>query len=153
MPSARGSWKREHGSLPDHRHQRRTGKRRLYGRQASARYRAAPPIVDTGLPWQAPEPPAGPEEPDPSRYLTEADRIHIADRLREKASVRAIAAELGRSPSTVSREIAATARSSPTAAGPTVRTPPSAARTPANRAPGPARSPRTPGCGTSSRTT
>ncbi|WP_233478113.1 IS30 family transposase [Streptomyces mobaraensis] len=40
-----------------------------------------------------------------SRYLTETDRIHIADRLREKASVRAIAAELGRSPSTVSREI------------------------------------------------
>jgi IS30 family transposase len=62
--------------------------------------------VDTGLPWQAPEPPARPAEPaGPSRYLTEADRIHIADRLREKASVRAIAAELGRSPSTVSREI------------------------------------------------
>jgi transposase, IS30 family len=40
-----------------------------------------------------------------SRYLCEADRIHIADRLREKASIRAIAAELGRSPSTVSREI------------------------------------------------
>ncbi|GHE71186.1 hypothetical protein GCM10014715_26440 [Streptomyces spiralis] len=85
---------------------RRTGKRRLYGRQASARYRAAPPVVDRGLPWQAPEPPARPEEPvGPSRYLTEADRIHIADRLRETASVRAIAAELGRSPSTVSREI------------------------------------------------
>ncbi|MFE6744225.1 IS30 family transposase [Streptomyces tubercidicus] len=41
----------------------------------------------------------------PSRYLREADRIHIADRLREKATVRAIAAELGRSPSTISREI------------------------------------------------
>ncbi|WP_422524796.1 IS30 family transposase [Streptomyces sp. 5.8] len=41
----------------------------------------------------------------PSRYLRETDRIHIADRLREKATVRAIAAELGRSPSTVSREI------------------------------------------------
>ncbi|MCI4046462.1 IS30 family transposase [Streptomyces sp. TRM75563] len=41
----------------------------------------------------------------PSRYLSEADRIHIADRLREKATIRAIAAELGRSPSTVSREI------------------------------------------------
>ncbi|MDH3038668.1 IS30 family transposase [Streptomyces sp. TRM75561] len=39
------------------------------------------------------------------RYLCEADRIHIADRLREKATVRAIAAELGRSPSTISREI------------------------------------------------
>ncbi|MEW2623401.1 helix-turn-helix domain-containing protein [Streptomyces sp. NPDC048106] len=62
-----------------------------------------------------------------------------------RRSVRAIAAELGRSPSTVSREIAATSRSCPTAAGPTVRTPPSAARTPANRAPSPARSARTPG--------
>ncbi|MDQ0940455.1 IS30 family transposase [Streptomyces sp. V1I1] len=41
----------------------------------------------------------------PSRYLSETERIHIADRLREKATVRAIAAELGRSPSTVSREI------------------------------------------------
>ncbi|WP_419248882.1 helix-turn-helix domain-containing protein [Streptomyces canus] len=35
----------------------------------------------------------------PCRYLREADRIHVADRLREKAGVRAIAAELGRSPS------------------------------------------------------
>ncbi|CAM5636057.1 IS30 family transposase OS=Streptomyces aurantiogriseus OX=66870 GN=GCM10010251_38850 PE=3 SV=1 [Streptomyces aurantiogriseus] len=52
--------------------------------------------------------PALPEqEPEPSstRYLREDERIHIADRLREKASVRAIAAELGRSPSTISREI------------------------------------------------
>ncbi|WP_420082760.1 IS30 family transposase [Streptomyces sp. JL4002] len=40
-----------------------------------------------------------------SRYLGEDERIHIADRLREKATVRVIAAELGRSPSTVSREI------------------------------------------------
>ncbi|MFJ2816843.1 IS30 family transposase [Streptomyces sp. NPDC087294] len=40
-----------------------------------------------------------------SRYLREDERIHIADRLREKATVRAIAAELDRSPSTVSREI------------------------------------------------
>ncbi|MFJ7243394.1 IS30 family transposase [Kitasatospora sp. NPDC098652] len=40
-----------------------------------------------------------------SRYLREDERIHIADRLREKAGVREIAAELGRSPSTVSREI------------------------------------------------
>lgn len=41
----------------------------------------------------------------PSRYLGESDRIHIADRLREKASIRTIAAELGRSPSTISREV------------------------------------------------
>ncbi|MFF2853033.1 IS30 family transposase [Streptomyces sp. NPDC058001] len=39
------------------------------------------------------------------RYLRDAERLHIADRLREKATIRAIAAELGRSPSTVSREI------------------------------------------------
>jgi IS30 family transposase len=41
----------------------------------------------------------------PSRYLREDDRIHIADRVGEQASIRAIAAELGRSPSTISREI------------------------------------------------
>ncbi|MFD9637193.1 IS30 family transposase, partial [Streptomyces violascens] len=40
-----------------------------------------------------------------SRYLSERERIHIADRLREKASIRAIAAELRRSPSTISREV------------------------------------------------
>ncbi|MGW2548428.1 IS30 family transposase, partial [Kitasatospora sp. NPDC001574] len=40
-----------------------------------------------------------------SRYLREDERIHIADRLREKATIRAIAAELGRSPSSISREI------------------------------------------------
>jgi hypothetical protein len=30
------------------------------------------------------------------RYLNETDRIHIADRVREKASIREIARELGR---------------------------------------------------------
>ncbi|GAA1683539.1 hypothetical protein GCM10009733_095060 [Nonomuraea maheshkhaliensis] len=39
------------------------------------------------------------------RYLCEAERLHIADRVREKASLRQIARELGRSPSTISREI------------------------------------------------
>ncbi|MFI9556876.1 IS30 family transposase [Nonomuraea endophytica] len=39
------------------------------------------------------------------RYLTETERIHIADRVREKAPVREIARELGRAPSTISREI------------------------------------------------
>jgi transposase, IS30 family len=54
-----------------------------------------------------PVPPVTAEAPasGPSRYLREDDRIQIADRLREGASVRQIAAELGRSPSTVSREI------------------------------------------------
>ncbi|MFE5161978.1 IS30 family transposase [Streptomyces sp. NPDC056697] len=46
-----------------------------------------------------------PDRSGRSRYLNEDERIHIADRLREKAPMRAIAAELGRSPSTVSREI------------------------------------------------
>ncbi|MBQ1022743.1 IS30 family transposase [Micromonospora sp. D93] len=40
-----------------------------------------------------------------SRYLSEAERIHIADRLREKASLRTIAKELGRDPATISREV------------------------------------------------
>ncbi|MFJ6797104.1 helix-turn-helix domain-containing protein [Streptomyces sp. NPDC091268] len=55
--------------------------------------KAAPPIT-------AVEPPSM-----PPRCLSEVDRICIADRLREKPAVAAIAAEPGRSPSTVSREI------------------------------------------------
>ena len=73
----------------------RTGQKWRNGRHASGRQKKAVPPI-----YQEAPPPAG-----PSRYLREADRIHIADRLREKAAVRAIAAELGRSPSTVSREI------------------------------------------------
>ncbi len=71
---------------------RRTGKRWRHGRAASGRNKAAKPV----------RPPLVPQ--GPSRYLRESDRIHIADRLREKASIRAIAAELDRSPSTISRE-------------------------------------------------
>ncbi|MET7861652.1 IS30 family transposase [Streptomyces sp. NPDC005318] len=71
----------------------KTGRRWRNGRSADHRQKAAPPINTV-------VPPSG-----PSRYLREADRIHIADRLRERATVRAIAAELGRSPSTISREI------------------------------------------------
>ncbi|WP_026120892.1 IS30 family transposase [Nocardiopsis potens] len=71
----------------------RTGRRWRNGRAPSGRSAGAPPIT------------AAPPPPGPSRYLRESDRIHIADRLREGATVRAIAAELGRSPSTVSREI------------------------------------------------
>lgn len=41
----------------------------------------------------------------PTRCLREDERIRIADRLREKASVRTIAAELGPQPSRISREI------------------------------------------------
>ena len=39
------------------------------------------------------------------RYLGVDERIHIADRLLEGTSMRAIAAGLGRSPSTIGREI------------------------------------------------
>jgi transposase, IS30 family len=41
----------------------------------------------------------------PSRYLQEADRVHIADSLHTGASIRTIARELGRAPSTISREV------------------------------------------------
>ncbi|MGP3686037.1 IS30 family transposase [Streptomyces sp. IBSNAI002] len=71
----------------------RTGKRWRNGRNPSGRHKAAPPVRPVVPPSAS------------SRYLCEADRIHIADRLREKATIRAIAAELGRSPSTVSREL------------------------------------------------
>ena len=72
----------------------RTGKRWRNGRNPSGKDKAAPPARRTVVPSSV-----------PSRYLREADRIHIADRLREKASIRTIAAELGRSPSTISREV------------------------------------------------
>lgn len=41
-----------------------------------------------------------------SRYLSEDERIFIADRLLVRASLRSIARDLGRSPSTISRELA-----------------------------------------------
>ncbi|MFI0983658.1 IS30 family transposase [Streptomyces sp. NPDC021093] len=82
----------------------RTGKRWRNGWHSPPGGRkAVPPIYP--VPGPAPAPGSGELSPAPSRYLQERDRIHIADRLREKASVRQIAAELGRSPSTVSREI------------------------------------------------
>lgn len=72
---------------------RRTGKRWRNGLRATAWNKDRPPIRRPG------------SQDGPSRFLREADRLHIADRLREKASIRTIAAELGRSPSTISREI------------------------------------------------
>ncbi|WP_372907107.1 IS30 family transposase [Saccharopolyspora indica] len=71
----------------------RTGRRWRNGRAASGGEKAASPIT-------AVAPPSG-----PSRYLTEDERIQIADLMREKASLRAISRRLGRSPSTISREI------------------------------------------------
>jgi transposase, IS30 family len=72
---------------------RRTGNKWRNGRSGERNRKPVPPI-------NLVVPASG-----PSRYLREDERIHIADRLRENATVRAIAAELGRSPSTVSREI------------------------------------------------
>jgi IS30 family transposase len=76
----------------------RTGKRWRNGRNPSTRGQGCH------------EPGAAPISPQPvevasSRYLTEDERIHIADRLREKASRRQIARELGRDAATISREI------------------------------------------------
>ncbi|MFJ5553007.1 IS30 family transposase [Streptomyces sp. NPDC093225] len=71
----------------------KTGVRWRHGRSPQRGRKAAPSA-------RAVVPPSG-----ASRYLHEEERLYIADRLREEASVRAIAAELGRSPSTVSREI------------------------------------------------
>ncbi|MGW0500501.1 IS30 family transposase [Streptomyces sp. NPDC003007] len=70
----------------------RTGKRWRNGRNPSGRQKAAAPARPV-------LPPSG-----VSRYRREADRIYIADRLLERATVRAIAAELSRSPSAVSRD-------------------------------------------------
>lgn len=72
---------------------RRTGKRWRNGWRATAHNNAQPPISSPG------------EQTGPTRYLQQDERVHIADRLREGASLRAIARELGRSPSTISREI------------------------------------------------
>ncbi|WP_159007495.1 helix-turn-helix domain-containing protein, partial [Streptomyces sp. NRRL S-813] len=71
----------------------KTGRRWRNGRNASGRNKAAPPAR-----------PVAPLSVS-SRYLREGERVYIADRLREKASIRAIATELGRSPSTISREV------------------------------------------------
>ncbi|WP_204051990.1 helix-turn-helix domain-containing protein, partial [Microbispora siamensis] len=72
----------------------RTGKRWRNGRAPTGKQRGAPPVRR----------PAAPPS-DTSRYLREDERIHIADRLRQRVSIREIARELGRAPSTISREI------------------------------------------------
>lgn len=71
----------------------RTGKRWRNGWHSPPRGRPVSPVRVMEEPASA------------SRYLTENERVHVADRIREKASIRQIAGELGRSPSTISREI------------------------------------------------
>ena len=74
---------------------RRTGTRWRRGRTVTNRAgqpRTYEPIIDRGVGLS-------------NRWLTEGERIIIADGLLAGRTVRAIATELGRSPSTVSREI------------------------------------------------
>src|SRR5450759_1286341 len=74
---------------------RKTGHRWRYGRSVTVRTgdtRTYPAII-------RPAPPAS------ARFLAEAERVAIADGLIRGGSIRALAAELGRAPSTVSREI------------------------------------------------
>ncbi|MET8054978.1 IS30 family transposase [Streptosporangium sp. NPDC005286] len=72
----------------------RTGRRWRNGYNPTAGKKGAPPVRGQVAP-----------QVGPSRYLREEDRIHIADRVREKVSIREIARELGRAPSTISREV------------------------------------------------
>lgn len=88
-----GRWDPQRLRKPDPRANARSGRPGHTGR--------APVLQERGpAAGKAPAPAA-----EPSRYLSPEDRIHIADRLGEKATIRQIAVELGRSPSTVSREI------------------------------------------------
>ena len=75
---------------------RKTGNRWRYGRRvrnSAGAFVIYPPVKIKN---------ARPRSP---RYLSEQERIRIADRLAAGASVRGIAGELGRAPSTISREI------------------------------------------------
>jgi len=77
---------------------RRTGRRWRHGRSilsSSGRRLHYPPVITTG---------AGRREIS-LRYLSEDERVQIADLRRAGAGVRAIAERLGRSPSTVGREL------------------------------------------------
>lgn len=71
----------------------RTGRRWRNGRNPTDKNVGALPITSAAPPAVR------------GRYLHETERIHIADRVRENASIREIARELGHAPSTISREI------------------------------------------------
>jgi len=76
---------------------RRTGTRWRYGRDipvTGGRTLHYPPLITTGR-----------TTPISARFLSEDERIMIADLRRTGATVRMIANELGRSPSTISREL------------------------------------------------
>lgn len=83
------------------------GRNELIGTTAPGR-KAVQPLVGTrreSLPHPRREEWVGRRRRISDRYRSEEERIRIADLRREKRSVRSIAAELGRSPSTISREI------------------------------------------------
>ena len=75
---------------------RKTGNRWRYGRSV---------LNTVGEPVHYPPVKIMPAKTRSPRYLSEQERIVIADLLRAGRSARGIARELGRSPSTVSREI------------------------------------------------
>jgi IS30 family transposase len=79
------------------------------GRKTGSKWRNGYRMTDpkTGRVYTYPAITADREQPAviSPRYLSEDERITIADRLRAGHSQRSIAAELGRSPSTISREI------------------------------------------------
>ena len=75
---------------------RKTGNRWRYGRSV---------LNTVGEPVHYPPVKITPTKTRSPRYLSEHERISIADLLRAGQSARGIARELGRSPSTVSREI------------------------------------------------
>ena len=74
---------------------RRTGTRWRYGRTIPNR---------AGLPWVYLPIPTKPAVISP-RYLSEQERIALADLHRTDRSIRSIATEMGRSPSTISKEL------------------------------------------------
>jgi IS30 family transposase len=75
---------------------RKTGNRWRYGRKV----RNSAGTVVIYAPVKITEP-----KPRSPRYLSEQERIQIADLLAARMSVRSIAEQLGRAPSTISREI------------------------------------------------
>src|SRR5450759_4127480 len=78
----------------------RTGKRWRNGRRIASGGRVLnlPPVI-TSIP-------PVPEKRYPPRYLSEDERVRLADLRRERRTMREIAALMGRSVSTISRELA-----------------------------------------------
>jgi IS30 family transposase len=75
---------------------RKTGNRWRYGR--TVRNAAGAPVIYAPVKINEPRPRS-------PRYLSEHERIQIADLLAAKTTMRGIAEQLGRAPSTISREI------------------------------------------------